>query len=112
MTYSAKAVEWAMRVQEVFLRAMSGRQPWLQVAEVLGLSPRTVRRWRWRYEQYGCAGLFDRRRRVPSARRVPLADVQRLLQLYRDRYAGFNARHGISTKKPAGNTVCVCPTAS
>src|SRR5260370_16905753 len=69
MTYSAKAVEWAMRVQEVFLRAMSGRQPWLQVAEVLGLSPRTVRRWRWRYEQYGCAGLFDRRPRVPSPRR-------------------------------------------
>jgi transposase len=63
------------------------------VAEVLGLSPRTVRRWRWRYEQYGYDGLFDRRRRVPSVRRVPLADVQRLLQLYRDRYAGFNARH-------------------
>src|SRR5260370_9916386 len=77
MTYSAKAVEWAMRVQEVFLRAMSGRQPWLQVAEVLGLSPRMVRRWRWRYEQYGCAGLFDRRRRVPSARRGPPAPPPR-----------------------------------
>ena len=93
MTYSAKAVEWAMKIQEVILQAMSGRQIWLQVADVLGLSPRTVRRLRWRYEHHGYDGLFDRRRRVPSPGRAPLAEVQRILQLYRDRLSGWNVRH-------------------
>ena len=99
MTYTRAAVERAMKVQEVILRALSGRQSWLQVADVLGVSPRTVRRLRWRYERYGYTGLIDRRRSRPSARAVPLSEVQRILQLYRDRYGprdgqpGFNVRH-------------------
>jgi hypothetical protein len=36
--------------------------------------------------------LIDRRRRVPSPRCVPLAELQRILQLYRERYRGFNVR--------------------
>src|SRR5437016_412297 len=93
MAYSLKAVEWAMRIQEVILRALSGQQTWLQAADVLGLSPRTVRRLRWRYEHFGYDGLFDRRRRRPSPRRVPLAEVQRVLHLYREHYQGWNVRH-------------------
>jgi transposase len=93
MTYTRAAVERAMKVQEVILRALSGRQSWLQVADVLGVSPRTVRRLRWRYQQRGYDGLFDRRRRRPSPRCAPLAEVQRVLQLYRERYQGFNVRH-------------------
>jgi transposase len=99
MTYARAAVERAMKVQEVILRALSGRQSWLQVADVLGLSPRTVRRLRLRYQHVGYDGLFDHRRRRPSPRAVPLPEVQRLLALYRDRYGprdghpGFNVRH-------------------
>ena len=59
----------------------------------MGLSPRSVRRWRRRLEHDGYDGLFDRRRRVPSPKRAPVAQVQRLLALYRDRYQGFNVRH-------------------
>lgn len=98
MTYTRAAVERAMKVQEVILRALSGRQSWLQVADVLGVSPRTVRRLRLRYQHVGYDGLFDRRRR-PSPRAVPLPEVQRVLRLYRDRYGprdghpGFNVRH-------------------
>src|SRR5256884_205940 len=93
MAYTLEAVEWAMRIQEVILRALSGQQTWLQAADVLGLSPRTVRRLRWRYEHFGYDGLFDRRRRRPSPRRVPLAEVQRVLHLYREHYPGWNVRH-------------------
>jgi transposase len=93
MTYALAAVEQAMTRQEAILRALSGRQPWLQVAELLGVTPRTVRRLRWRYEHYGYDGLFDRRRRQPSPRRVPVDEVQRVLTLYREHYVGFNARH-------------------
>jgi len=99
MAYTRTAVERAMKEQEAIVRALSGRQSWLQVADVLGVSPRTVRRLRWRYEWYGYDGVFDHRRRRPSPRAVPLAEVQRLVRLYRERYGprdghpGFNIRH-------------------
>src|SRR5919201_616698 len=98
MTYTQAAVERAMKVQEVILRALSGRQSWLQVADVLGVSARTVRGLRLRYQKLGYSGLFDRRRRR-SPRAVPLDEVQRILRLYRERYGprdghpGFNVRH-------------------
>lgn len=91
--YTQAAVEWAMKVQDVILRALSGELSWIQVADILGLSARTVRRLRWRYEHHGYAGLLDRRRRLPSPRRVPVQELQRILRLYRERYAGFNVRH-------------------
>jgi transposase len=93
MTYTRAAVERAMKVQEVILRALGGRQTWLQVADVLGVSARTVRRLRLRYQHEGADGLLDRRRRVPSAHRVPIEELQRVLRLYRERYLGFNVRH-------------------
>ncbi len=93
MGYSPAVVERTMKVQEVMLRAMSGTLSWMQAAEILGWSERTVRRWRLRYQRYGYDGLWDRRRRRPSPRRAPAAEVERVLRLYRERYAGFNARH-------------------
>ncbi len=93
MTYSTGAVERAMTIHQALLHALHGRQTWLQVADVIGLSPRSVRRWRARLEQFGVPGLLDRRRRTPSPRRVPLAELQRMLRLYRERYQGFNVRH-------------------
>ena len=44
--YTQAAVEWAMKVQGVILRALSGELSWIQVADILGLSARTVRRLR------------------------------------------------------------------
>jgi transposase len=76
MTYTQAAVERAMKVYEVLVQALKERQPWIRVAEVLGVSARTVRRLRWRYEHDGFDGLFDHRRRTPSPRRAPIAEVQ------------------------------------
>ena len=44
-SYTPAAVERAMKVQEVILRAMAGTMKWLEAAEVLGIKPRTMRRW-------------------------------------------------------------------
>ena len=91
--YSPAAVERAMKVQEVILQAMNGKMKWLEAAEVLGISPRTVRRWKWKMEHHGLGRLLDARCAVPSCRRVPGSEIEGILKLYRERYAGFNVRH-------------------
>jgi transposase len=92
MAYSPMAWEQAMRIQDVILRAISGEIHWFQAAEILQMTPRNLRRWRERYERWGYNGLVDQRR-CPSKRRIPLAQLERVLQLYRERYIGFNGRH-------------------
>src|SRR5579864_2765921 len=91
--YSKAAMERAMKIQEVILRAMARKITWFQAAEVLGFSDRHVRRIRERYEQFGYDGLFDRRRGKPSPKRVPLATVEAVLGLYREKYFDLNVRH-------------------
>jgi transposase len=91
--YSEAALERAMKIQEVILRAMAKKLTWWQAAEVLGISDRQMRRWRWRYEQHGYDGLYDRRRGKPSPRRVPVAVVEQVLELYREQYFDLNVRH-------------------
>ncbi len=52
-----------------------------------------MRRWRERYEQFDFRGLFDRRRGQPSPKRVAVATVERVLQLYRERYFDLNVQN-------------------
>jgi len=91
--YSEAAVERMMKVQEVILRALAGKLAWWEAAEILGVSCRTMRRWRWRYQQHGYDGLYDRRKGKPSPKRVALEKVEKVLQLYRDEYGDHNVRH-------------------
>ena len=81
-----------MKMQEVILRVLSGALTWLQAADILALDPRTLRRWRARFEANGALGLYDRRRQ-PSRRHAPALEVKRILHLYRETYCGFNVRH-------------------
>lgn len=92
-SYPKAAVERAMKVQEVILRAMARKITWWQAAEIIGISDRQMRRWRERYEEHGYDGLMDRRRGRPSGKRVPLAQVEQVLGLYRERYFDLNVRH-------------------
>src|SRR6058998_3491522 len=93
MPYPRGVVERAMKVQEVIVRALAGKLTWLQAADILGRSPRSIRRLRWKLEHEGYEGLFDRGQQTPSPKRAPVVEVQRVLALYRDRYQGFNVRH-------------------
>src|SRR3972149_2590508 len=68
MPYAPAVVERTMKVQEVLLQAMSGKLTWWQAEEILGWSPRTLRRWRLRYQRQGYDGLWDRRGRRPPPR--------------------------------------------
>jgi hypothetical protein len=91
--YSKAAVERAMKVQEVMLRAIARKISWYQAVEILGITNRHLRRWRERYEQFGFEGLLDRRRCRQSEKRVPLATVEQVPGLYRDRYFDCDVRH-------------------
>jgi transposase len=76
-SYPKAAMERAMKVQEVILRAMAKKITWWQAAEIIGISDRHMRRWRDRYEEFGYRGLFDGRRGKPSPKRVPPAVLER-----------------------------------
>src|SRR5271166_1844404 len=93
ISYTEAAMERAMKVEEVILRAIARKITWWQAAEIIGISDRQMRRWRQRYEEFGIRGLYDRRRGKPSPKRVPLAEVEKVLQLYRDRYFDLNVQH-------------------
>ena len=64
----------------------------MEAADLLGISERTFRRWRDRQEAMGEAGLADRRL-VPSPRRAPVAEIERMLGPYRDLYRSFTVKH-------------------
>src|SRR6201987_5848984 len=85
-SYSKAAVERAMKIQEVILRAMAKKITWWQAAEILGFSDRHLRRIRERYQQVGYESMFDKRRSQPSPKGVPFATVEKVLALYRDKY--------------------------
>src|SRR6202521_1268389 len=92
-TYPRAAVERAMKIQEVILRAVAKKFTWTQAGEIIGLCERQMRRWKQRYQEFGYDGLFDRRLGKPSQKRVPLATVEEVLGPYQEKYADFNVRH-------------------
>ncbi len=93
MVYTKAAMERAMKVQEVILRAISKQIHWFEAAKILGLSARQLRRLYYRYKNYGYDGLYDRRSGKPSPRRVPLGVAEQVFALYREKYFDFSVRH-------------------
>ena len=82
--YSATEMERMMKVQDVLLKAMAKKITWLAAAEIIGVSDRTMRRWRIGMEVHGYSGLADRRKGKASAQRIPVATVEEVLRLYRE----------------------------
>ncbi len=82
-----------MKLHDVLLKAMAKKITWWEAAEIIGVTDRTMRRWRQRLETGGYSGLVDRRKARPSDKRVPVAVVEQMLQLYREVYFDLNIRH-------------------
>jgi transposase len=89
--YPAVAVERAMKVQEVFMQARAKKITWMEAAEILGVTDRTMRRWKRRQEKYGF--VLDQRWGRASDKRVSVEVIEKVLGLYRDRYFDFSVRH-------------------
>jgi len=86
-------MERMMKVQEVILKAMAGSLKWWEAAEIIGVTDRTMRRWRERYQKGGYDGLCDRRKGRPSQKRIAMHTAEEVLRLYREKYFDFNVRH-------------------
>jgi transposase len=91
--YSAAEMERMMKVQDVLLKAMAKKITWWAAAEIIGVTDRTMRRWRGRIEREGYSGLADRRKGKESAQRIPLATAETVLKLYKETYYDLNVRH-------------------
>ena len=90
---SAGEMERTMKVQEVILRAMAKKITWWQAAEILGVSERTMRRWKLGYKKHSFRALFDGRKGKPNWRKAPAEEVEKVLGLYREQYYDLNVRH-------------------
>ena len=82
-----------MRFEEIHDRFSRGRLSAAEAAEWLGISERTFRRHRQRFEDEGASGLLDRRLGRPSPHRAGQEEVDKVLQLYRTRYTGWPVKH-------------------
>ena len=82
-----------MRFEELLERWESGRLSHAEAASALGISERTLRRWRERYEEDGADGLVDRRVGQPSPKRAPEDELERMRALYQQHYQGFTIKH-------------------
>ncbi len=82
-----------MKFEEVYDRTFGGVLSVAEAAEILGMSERTFRRWRDRFEAEGADGLYDRRLGRISARRAGVDEVAEVLALFDTRYFDFTAKH-------------------
>src|SRR3954469_21109013 len=82
-----------MRVSRLLERAGSKELTQEAAAELLGINVRTFQRWAERFEAEGDDGLVDRRMGCRSPKRASEQELERMLGLFRDKYADFTVKH-------------------
>jgi len=93
MNYSRSQWERIMKIQDVFSKAQHKKITWNEASEILGVSDRTVRRWKQTIEQNGYEGLLDQRTQRPSPKRASETVRTQVLKLYYDIYRDWNVKH-------------------
>jgi len=81
------------RFEEAFEQYKRRRLTGEEAGELLGMSGRNFRRLCVRYEEDGIEGLRDRRIGKVSSRQAPARELERMQQLYRERYSDFTVKH-------------------
>src|ERR1700692_3868725 len=82
-----------MKLQDVLLKAMAKKITWWEAAEIIGVSDRTMRRWRERLEEHGYLGVAGGGKGEGGFRGVPWKTGEEVLGLYQARYYDLNVRH-------------------
>jgi Helix-turn-helix domain len=81
------------RFEEAFGQYRRRRLNAEEAGELLGMSGRHFRRLCERYEEDGSEGLRDRRIGKVSPRRAPVRELERMHELYCERYSDFTVKH-------------------
>lgn len=93
-----------MRFKEAYAGWQSKRLTQEEAARLLGVCERTFRRYLDRYEEAGLEGLIDKRLEQVSHRKAPVDEVVRLVDRYRSRHTGWNAKHFYAWYRRDGGT--------
>lgn len=82
-----------MTRKEVMVRAIAGRLTWIAAADILGVTPRHMRRLRRLYDESGYDGLVDHRGGKSRRKRIPTETIDTLCRLRREQYPDFSIQH-------------------
>ena len=82
-----------MTTKEVIVKAIEGKLSWVQAADILGYTPRHMRRLKTMWLRQGYDGIRDQRGMQPRRRRIPLATIRALCALKRRQYPDFSIQH-------------------
>src|ERR1700745_3243910 len=82
-----------LKFRDVLTRWERRELSMMEAGELLGMSERQFRRYRERFEEEGDQGLVDRRLGKPSLKRIEADEIERMLELYRTTYRGWNVKH-------------------
>ena len=80
----------AMTRREVIMKVLARQLTWLQAAQVLGITPRHLRRSRRGYQRSGISAVMDQRGGRPRRKRIKPGTVELLIRLKRDVYVDFS----------------------
>lgn len=81
------------KFKDVFGRWKEKKLSGAEAGELLGMSERSFRRYRRRFEGEGLDGLSDRRLGRASPKRVGVTQIEWMLELYRRHHTGWNVKH-------------------
>lgn len=82
-----------MTRKEIILKAINKQISWIQASEILGVSPRHMRRLKTRWEKGGYGGLRDHRCGKSRRQRIPVEVIKEVCRLKREVYPDFSVKH-------------------
>lgn len=82
-----------MTRKEIILKAINRQISWIQAADILGITPRHMRRLKTSYERHGYGGLRDCRSGTPHRKRIDTKVIRELCRLKKEIYPDFSIRH-------------------
>src|SRR6266446_1358356 len=83
----------AMTRKQIIVKAIAGELTWIQAADILGMSPRHMRRLKRQFEVQGYDGIRDHRAHTTRRKRIGMRTLERPYRLRRERYPDFSIQH-------------------
>ena len=82
-----------MRFEDIFNKHLHKELTTAEAADLLGISERTFRRKKIRFQEEGFDGNFDRRIGKESGKKASKDEIKTITNLYENHYKGFSVKH-------------------